>query len=156
MVKYGNNACSFKLICVTASLLTGKSSRYSDSLLAGRSGDRIAAEARFSAPVQTGPGAHPASCTMGTGFFRGVKSGRGVTLTPHPLLVLWSRNGRAIPLLSQWAVRPVQSLSACTSVNFTFYFMSLKCFIIPFPNKSRNNNFSVSELRCKRSEISKM
>ena len=26
---------------------------------------------RFSAPVQTGPGAHPASCTMGTGFFPG-------------------------------------------------------------------------------------
>ena len=24
-------------------------------------------EARFSAPVQTGPGVHPASCTMGTG-----------------------------------------------------------------------------------------
>jgi hypothetical protein len=23
--------------------------------------------AKFSAPVQTGPGAHPASCTMGTG-----------------------------------------------------------------------------------------
>ena len=43
--------------------------------------------ARFSAPVQTGPGAHPASCTMGTGSFPGVKSGRGVTLTPHPLLV---------------------------------------------------------------------
>ena len=46
--------------------------------------------ARFSAPVQTGHGAHPASCTMGTGFFPGVKSGRGVTLTPHPLLVPWS------------------------------------------------------------------
>jgi hypothetical protein len=29
--------------------------------------------ARFSAPVQTGPGAHPASCTMGTGSFLGVK-----------------------------------------------------------------------------------
>jgi len=43
--------------------------------------------ARFSAPVQTGPGAHPASCTMGTGSFPGVKSGWGVTLTPHPLLV---------------------------------------------------------------------
>ena len=43
--------------------------------------------ARFSAPVQTGPGAHPASCTMGTGSFPGLKSGRGVTLTPHPLLV---------------------------------------------------------------------
>jgi hypothetical protein len=25
--------------------------------------------ARFSAPVQTGPGAFPASCTMGTGYF---------------------------------------------------------------------------------------
>ena len=43
--------------------------------------------ARFSAPAQTGPGAHPASCTMGTVSFPGVKSGRGVTLTPHPLLV---------------------------------------------------------------------
>jgi hypothetical protein len=31
-----------------------------------------------------------------------------VTLTPHPLLVPWSRNGRAIPLLPLWAVRPVQ------------------------------------------------
>jgi hypothetical protein len=26
--------------------------------------------------------AHPASCTIGTGFFPGVESGRGVTLTP--------------------------------------------------------------------------
>ena len=41
--------------------------------------------ARFSAPVHTGPGAHPVSCTMGTGSFPGVKSGRGVTLTPHSL-----------------------------------------------------------------------
>jgi len=41
--------------------------------------------ARFSAPVQTDPGAHPASCTMGTGSFLGVKSGWGMTLTPHPL-----------------------------------------------------------------------
>jgi len=43
--------------------------------------------ARFPSPVQTGPGAHPASCTIDTGSFPGVKSGRGVTLTPHPLLV---------------------------------------------------------------------
>jgi hypothetical protein len=56
-------------------------------LRAGRSGDRIPVGARFSTPVQTGPGAHPASCTMGTEFFLGVKSGRGVTLTPHLLLV---------------------------------------------------------------------
>ena len=47
-------------------------------------------KARFSARVQTGPAADPASCTMGTRSFPGVKSGRGVTLTPHPLLVPWS------------------------------------------------------------------
>ena len=29
--------------------------------------------ARFSASVQTGPGAYPASCTKGTGSFQGVK-----------------------------------------------------------------------------------
>jgi len=46
--------------------------------------------ARFSAPVQTGPGAHPTNSKMDTGSFLGVKSGRGVTLTPHPLLVPWS------------------------------------------------------------------
>ena len=46
--------------------------------------------ATFSAPVQTGPGAHPASYTMYTGSIPGLKSGRGVTLTPHPLLVPWS------------------------------------------------------------------
>jgi len=40
--------------------------------------------ARFSAHVQTSPGPHPASCTMGTGSFPGVKSGRGVTLTSPP------------------------------------------------------------------------
>jgi len=30
--------------------------------------------ARFSPSVQTGPGAHPATCTMGTGFFPGVRT----------------------------------------------------------------------------------
>jgi hypothetical protein len=79
-------------------------------------------EARFSAPVQTGPGAHTASCIMDTGSFPGVKSGRGVTLTSHPLLLPWSRKGRAIPPLPLWAVRPVQSLSACTRVHFTITF----------------------------------
>ena len=43
--------------------------------------------ARFSAPVQIGPEAHPASCTMGTGSFPGIRCGRDVTLTTHPLLV---------------------------------------------------------------------
>ena len=104
----------------------GKRSRYSDWLRAGRSGDRIPVGKRFSAPVQTGPGAHPASCTVGTGSFSGVKSGRGVTLTPHPLLVPWSWRSRAIPLLPLWAVRPVQNLSACTRVHFTLPFKHLQ------------------------------
>ena len=47
--------------------------RFFDSLQAGRPGDRIPVWARFSAPVQTGPGAHPATCTMGTGSFPEVK-----------------------------------------------------------------------------------
>jgi len=39
--------------------------------------------ARFSAPVQTGPGAHSDSYTMGTGSLPGVKRpGRGVDHTP--------------------------------------------------------------------------
>ena len=78
--------------------------------------------ARFPAPVQTGPGAHRASCTMGYRVFPGVKSDRSVTLTPHPLQVPWSRKSRDIPLLPLWTVRPVQSLSACTTVHFTFTF----------------------------------
>ena len=40
--------------------------------------------ARFSAPVQTGPGDQPASCTMGTGSFPEVKRpGSGADNPPH-------------------------------------------------------------------------
>ena len=49
-----------------------------------RSGDRIPVEERFSAPVQTGPGAQPASYTMGAGYVPGVKwPGCGVD---HPTI----------------------------------------------------------------------
>jgi hypothetical protein len=38
-----------------------------DLLRAGRSGVRIPVEAKISVPVQLGPEAHTASCTMGSG-----------------------------------------------------------------------------------------
>jgi len=59
----------------------------SDSLWAGRFGDRMSVGARFS--TQTGPGAYPVSYTMGTVSFPGVKQpGHGVALTTHPHLAL--------------------------------------------------------------------
>ena len=75
--------------------------------------------ARLSTPVHTGPGSHLASCTLDAGSFLGVKSGQGVRLTPHPLLVPRSRKSRAVLLLPLWAVQPVQSLSACKRCTVT-------------------------------------
>jgi len=54
-------------------------------------------------PVQTGPGAHPASCKMGTGSFPGLNCGLDVLLTTHPLLVPRSWKSRVIPLPTLWA-----------------------------------------------------
>ena len=75
-------------------------------------------------PHLSRPGLGPTQppCTMGTGSFQGLISGRGVRLTPHPLLMPWSCKGRAIPLLPLWAVRPVKSLSVCTGVYSTLHF----------------------------------
>jgi hypothetical protein len=81
----------------------GSSVGIATELRAGRFGDRIPVGARFPAPVQTGPGAHPASCTMGTGSFPGVKYDWGILLTTHPLLVPSSWKSRAIPLPTPWA-----------------------------------------------------
>ena len=66
---------------------------------------------RFSAPVQTGPGANPASCTMGNGFFSGVKRpGRGADHPPPPSkcrgyerveLYLYSPSGPQWPVIGR-------------------------------------------------------
>ena len=63
------------------------------------------------ATCKTGPGAHPASCKVGTGSFPGVKYGRGVLLTTHPLLAPRSWKGRDVPLPTLWATTgPVMGL----------------------------------------------
>jgi hypothetical protein len=115
-----NSSCKFVRVDLPNRIPIYILSPYIYWLQGGRSGDRTPVGARFSSPVQTGPGAHPTSCTMNTGSFPWVKSGRGVTLTTHPLLVPASWKSRAIHLLSLLAVRPVQSFSACTRVTFTF------------------------------------
>jgi hypothetical protein len=55
-----------------------------DSLRAGRAGDRIPVKARFSAPVQTGLGAHWIPYSTGTGSFSGGKSARAWLWPPTP------------------------------------------------------------------------
>jgi len=71
-------------------------------LRAGRSGIE-SRRGRDFPPFQTGPGAHPASCKMGTGSFPGIKCGQGVLLNTHPLLVPRSWKSRVIPLPTLWA-----------------------------------------------------
>ena len=90
--------------------------RFADSLRTG-SGRNYSSRggARFSAPVRrTGPGDHPASYTMGTGSFRGVKRpGRGVDHPPH--LVPRVKERAELYLYS-----PPRAFMACSRVNFTF------------------------------------
>ena len=62
-------------------------------------------------PVQTGPGAHPASCKMGTVSFPEAKCGRGMLLTNHPLLVPRSWKVRAIPLPTLWSHRACNGIT---------------------------------------------
>ena len=71
--------------------------------------------ARFSASVQTGPEAHPASYTMGTGSFPGVKRpGRGVEVERRVQLYICS---------------PLWAFVACYrwtfTLTFTFYLSHL-------------------------------
>jgi hypothetical protein len=81
---------------------------YSHLLRPGRSGDRIVVGARFSASIHTGPGSHPASYTMGTGFFPGVKRpGRDFDHPPTSSadikerveLYIYSTSGSVFPVL---------------------------------------------------------
>ena len=72
---------------------------------------------RFSALVQTGPGAHPASYTMGTESFQGVnRQGRDVDHLP-------SFSAEVKERVQLYLSRPIGSRSLST-VNFTFTFIA--------------------------------
>jgi hypothetical protein len=72
-------------------------------------------QARFSAPVQTGPRAHPASYTIGTGSFPEVKRPRrSVDYPPH-----------IAPRLKKelnYTSTPLLAFVACSRMNFTYTF----------------------------------
>ena len=68
----------------------------------------------FSAPVQTGPGAHPASYKIGIGSLSRGQSGRGVALTTHTHLASRLKKGYS------YTSTPVWSFVACSRMNFTF------------------------------------
>ena len=83
---------------------------YSDSLRAGRSGDPIPVGPRFSAAVQIGPGAYPATCTMGTGTYPRVKRPGACCRPPTPsmcrghervVLHLYSPSGPQWPVIGR-------------------------------------------------------
>ena len=71
--------------------------------------------ARFSAPVHTGPEAHPASCTLGTGSLSRGQSGQGVDVN-HPPHV-------ALRLKKEWCFTciPPRVFMTRYTVNFTFF-----------------------------------
>ena len=80
------------------------------TLRAGRTGDRIPAGITFSAHVQTGSAAHPASRTMSTGSFPGIKQpGRGADHPPpfkcrgheRVELYLYSPSGPSWPVIGR-------------------------------------------------------
>jgi len=76
-----NNAYDVQLITVGYYLYCTKTGSGSGSVVSKATGCGVEGTGiesrwgtRFSAPVQTGSGAHPASCTMGIGSFQGVQS----------------------------------------------------------------------------------
>jgi hypothetical protein len=70
--------------------------------------------ARFFAHVQSGPGAHPASCTVGTGSFPGVKwPGRGAEHRGNERVELY--------------LHPHRPVKACNGSAFSVHVSSVTC-----------------------------
>ena len=90
---------------------------------------------------------------MSTWTFPGVKSGWGVTLTPHPLLVPWSRKGTAIsptPPMGRTACTEAQCLYKCALylLLYLFFWLSkqnpahILCFYMFYMYLSGSPRFS--------------
>jgi hypothetical protein len=74
--------------------------------------------------VQTSSGAHPASCTVGTGGpFPGLKRGRGATLTSHPRLVPRARMSRS------YTYSPPTPSVACSGTALAFVLYWVGCCV---------------------------
>ena len=109
-LNFGPEGIALKLPVVVPLLLMyirgpGSSVGIAIELRSGRSG----IESRWGREfphVQTGPGTHPVSYTMGTLPLPGGNCGRGVLLTNLPLLVCRSWKSRSIALPTLWA-KPV-------------------------------------------------
>jgi len=72
----------------------------------------------FFAPVQTGPGAHPASYTMGTGPFPGVKrQGRGVD---HPSMA------EVRERVELYLYSPLWAFVACYRVIYLYFYFTVR------------------------------
>ena len=134
----------------------GYLNRYKDSLRAWRSGDRTHVGVKFSAPVQTGPGAHPASYTMGTGYFLAVKRpGRGVDHPPRSSTAVKERvqlyiyfplepscpvMGWTVPLpFSRTSARPELPPILCNPNVDILVYKSLPVFVYPEPDWSNRD-----------------
>jgi hypothetical protein len=121
-------------ICSIKASGPGSCSRYSDSLRAGRSGDRIpVGGGRFSAPVHSGLGAQPASYKMDTWELPGVKlSRRGVDHPPIPSAEVKERVELYLyfPFGPSWPVRgwmlplPFTCWLTCTNNKIRYYLLS--------------------------------
>ena len=100
--------------------------------------------ARFSAPFQTGPGAHSASYAMVTGSFPGVKRpGSGVDHPPPSSaqtegrveLYIYSPSGPSWPVLGRTLPLPL----ACQTKYFMHYTFSCVCCMPTLFHLSNNN-----------------
>jgi hypothetical protein len=120
--------------CLYHSHVTRTVSRGSSvSIVSGYRRDDCAKEVRspaeakvffFSLCINTETGAHPASCTMGTGVLSpGLKRGRSVTLTTHPHLVLRSRMIRSYTYST-----PTRLLAfSVTALAFSYMYKYIPC-----------------------------